>query len=80
MDGDARRCRDHPSTLSDRTRMPEYFDCMRCGHMSLVSTKPPKCPKCGSGAGVVVTCATDPRQGTPDSIPGSAKKDPDSRQ
>jgi transcription elongation factor Elf1 len=40
--------------------MPDYFDCMRCGHMSLVSTKPPKCPKCGSGAGVVVTRATPP--------------------
>jgi len=60
--------------------MPEYFDCMRCGHMSLVSTKPPKCPECSSGAGVVVTRATDPRQGAHDSVPGSSKKDPEPRQ
>lgn len=60
--------------------MPEYFDCMRCGHMSAVSSKPPKCPKCGSGAGVIVTRATDPRQEAHDSIPGSSKKDPESRQ
>jgi transcription elongation factor Elf1 len=59
--------------------MPEYFDCMRCGHMSVVSTKPPKCPKCGSGAGVVVTRATPPDEaGERDSAP--PKKEPDSRQ
>lgn len=57
--------------------MPEYFDCMRCGHMSLVSSKPPKCPKCGSGAGVVVTRATDPSR---DTVPGATPKDPESRQ
>jgi hypothetical protein len=45
--------------------MPEYFDCMRCGHMSLVSTQPPKCPKCGSGSGVIVT--------RPESAPGPAE-------
>lgn len=55
--------------------MPEYFDCMRCGHMSLVSAQPPKCPKCGSGAGVVVTRATDPREETRESVPGAKQKD-----
>jgi hypothetical protein len=60
--------------------MPEYFDCMRCGHMSTVSSQPPKCPKCGSGAGVIVTRATDPRHGTPDSVPGADKKEPESPQ
>jgi transcription elongation factor Elf1 len=60
--------------------MPEYFDCMRCGHMSLVSAKPPKCPKCGSGAGVGVTRATDPRQESRDSVPGANPKDPEPRQ
>jgi hypothetical protein len=56
--------------------MPEYFDCMRCGHMSTVSSTPPKCPKCGSGAGVIITRATDPRQGTRDSVPGASQEDP----
>jgi transcription elongation factor Elf1 len=79
MDG-ARKRRSHPSMLSDRTRMPEYFDCMRCGHMSPVSSKPPKCSKCGSGAGVVVTCATDPRQGERDSVPGASQKETKPRQ
>jgi transcription elongation factor Elf1 len=61
--------------------MPEYFDCMRCGHMSVVSTKPPRCPKCGSGAGVVVTRATDPRQEkTRESVPGATQKDPEPHQ
>ncbi len=58
--------------------MPEYFDCMRCGHMSLVSSKPPKCPKCNSGGGVIVTRASDPRQETRDSVPGGSQKDPES--
>jgi len=40
--------------------MPDYFDCMRCGHVSTVTTQPPKCPKCGSGAGVIVTRESPP--------------------
>jgi hypothetical protein len=60
--------------------MAEYFDCMRCGHMSLVSSKPPKCPQCGSGSGVVVTRATDPRKETHESAAGAPQKDPEPRQ
>jgi len=61
--------------------MPEYFECMRCGHTSSVTAKPPKCPKCGSGAGVIVTRASPP-EGTDagdDGGPPSDKK-PGSRE
>lgn len=58
--------------------MPEFFDCMRCGHVSTVSTKPPKCPKCGSGAGVVVTRA-DPPEGTDREPAPPPAKDPPAR-
>jgi hypothetical protein len=59
--------------------MPEYFDCMRCGHMSVIAAKPPKCPKCGSGAGVIVTRSESPGEGAArDASP--PKKEPGSKQ
>ena len=58
--------------------MPDYFDCMRCGHVSLLTTKPPKCPQCGSGAGVIVTRASPPpSSGAGDNPVGTPKKDPE---
>jgi hypothetical protein len=54
--------------------MSEYFECMRCGHTSLVSAKPPKCPKCGSGAGVIETKQDPPAK---DAGPGAPRKDGD---
>jgi hypothetical protein len=57
--------------------MPDYFDCMRCGHVSLVSAEPPKCPKCGSGAGVIMTRQDPPQGASRDSVSGAPPKDTD---
>lgn len=54
--------------------MPEFFDCMRCGQTSPIVSKPPKCPKCGSGAGVIVTRAARPEDAAIEPG-GAAKKD-----
>ena len=33
--------------------MTDYFDCLRCHVVTPIVERPPKCPKCGSGTGVV---------------------------
>lgn len=33
--------------------MAEYFECLRCGTEHHVVSRPPKCPECGSGNGLL---------------------------
>ena len=75
-----RSTKSRPLSLLSDGAMPEYFDCMRCGHMSIVSAKPPKCPKCGSGAGVVITSQDPPQGASRDGSSDAPRKDTDSPQ
>jgi hypothetical protein len=33
--------------------MSLVFECAGCGHVSVITANPPRCPKCGHGNGVV---------------------------
>ena len=39
--------------MGEIRKMVEYFDCLRCHAVTPIVERPPKCPKCGSGTGVV---------------------------
>ena len=39
--------------LSEEATMVTRFECLGCGHVSVLQTLPAKCPNCGHGNGVL---------------------------